>query len=78
MSLDFVAHVLLSATSETVKEDLMSMTRPLVWKTVLSLAEWEFLEHLKAMKEARRHPDYDGDSDRAYLRQQQNKSCRID
>lgn len=55
----------------------MRSLRPAPRKGVLTPAEWEFLEYLNAMKESRHHPDYEGESDRAYLRQQQNKCCPI-
>ncbi len=47
----------------------MRSHRPAPKTEVLTLAEWEFLEHLKAMKEARHHPYHEGESIRAAQRQ---------
>lgn len=47
----------------------MRAHRPAPKTEVLTIAEWEFLEHLKAMKEARHHPYFEGESDRAAKRQ---------
>ena len=47
----------------------MRVLRPRPRKEVLTAAEWEFLENLKVMREARRRPDFEGDSARAVKRQ---------
>ncbi len=47
----------------------MRSLRPTARKSILTPAEWEFLENLKAMRESRCHPDYEGDSGVASKRQ---------
>lgn len=56
----------------------MRAMRPAPRKAVLTPAEWEFVENLRAMKESKHHPAYEGESDRASRRQKHFRQYHAD